>query len=187
MSLFAPSWHESGHALATTYFGLSMQHVSIRATKNSLGRCTIQNGHTVDDLTAAVVMVAGHVAERMARGDDPRPNWFLDDDHDMESARIFIQRACDDELAGRQLVQLRARALLRTKRDALAVLAQRLNRETTLTGSQVAEICKLEGVGLHGQLTKAEAMTRMTPAGRQRLMGTVAADGKTVIEKAVKR
>jgi hypothetical protein len=73
MSEFAPSYHEAGHAVAAQYFGLGMTHVSIRWAEDSLGRCSIQNGHTVDDFTAAVVMVAGQVAERMAVGKDHGP------------------------------------------------------------------------------------------------------------------
>jgi hypothetical protein len=182
MSEFAPSYHEAGHAVAAQYFGLGMTHVSIRAAEDSLGRCSIQNGHTVDDLTAAVVMLAGQVAERMALGKDPRPNWFLDDDHDMDSARLFVQRACKDELEGRQLAQLKARALMSTKWEAVSTIAGELQRKTTLLGEDVERICRELGVTNHGSkpISKAEAMAKLTPRGRRAVLGTVAGDGKSI-------
>jgi hypothetical protein len=139
----------------------------------------------VDDLTAAVVMLAGQVAERMALGKDPRPNWFLDDDHDMDSARIFVDRSCTNVLEGRQLAQLKARALLSTKWKAVSAIAEKLQRQTTLLGEDVERICREHGVTDHGSktITKAEAMAKMTQRGRRALMGTVAADGKTRIHK----
>jgi hypothetical protein len=48
------AFHEAGHAVTAQYFGLGMTHVSIRRAENSLGRCTIQNGHTVSDFEAAI-------------------------------------------------------------------------------------------------------------------------------------
>jgi hypothetical protein len=144
---FAPSYHEAGHALAAYHFGLSMTHVSIRERPGeSLGRCTIQDGHTVDDFTGAIVMIAGHVAERMALGrENVYPNWFLDDP-DTESARVFLRRQFgeDGELEARQLVQLRARVLLRMRWEAVQEIAERLERDTTLVGEEVAHICLAE-------------------------------------------
>jgi hypothetical protein len=156
MSEFAPSYHEAGHCVAAQYFGLGMTHVSIRAAEDSLGRCTIQNGHTVDDFTAAVVMLAGQVAERMALGKDPRPNWFLDDDHDMDSARIFVDRSCANVLEGRQLAQLKARALLSTKWKAVSAMAEKLQHHTTLLGEDVERICREHGVTDHGSKTMSK-------------------------------
>lgn len=192
MNDFSPNYHEASHALAAFVHGLSMTHVSIReAPEHSLGRYSIQNGHAVDDHRPAVIMIAGQVGERMALGKDPRPNWFLDDDHDMESARLFIERAWGDSLErqqdGRQLAQLQARSLLVTKWHAVQAIAEKLQRNTTLLGAEVEEICKREGVRRLGELSRGEAISRMTPRGKQRLLGTVAADGKTVIEKAVNR
>jgi hypothetical protein len=49
-------------------------------------------------------MIAGHVSERMALGrENVYPNWFLDDDHDIEWARVFIHRSCDDEAGSSQV------------------------------------------------------------------------------------
>jgi hypothetical protein len=190
MTDFSPSYHEASHALAAFMHGLSMTHVSIReAPGHSLGRCSIQNGHAVDNHKAAVIMIAGHVGERMALAKDPRPNWFLDDDHDMESARLFIEWAWGDSIErqqdGRQLAQLQARSLLTVQWEAVQAIAERLQRNTTLLGDEVVDICKRLGVRRLGELTRAEAMKRMTPRGKQRLLGTVAADGKTRVEKAV--
>ena len=183
MSDFAPSYHEAGHAVAAQYFGLGMTHVSIRTAEDSLGRCTIQEGNRVDDFTAAVVMLAGHVAERMALGrENVYPNWFLDDDHDMDSARIFIDRSCTNVLEGRQLAQLKARALMSTKWEAVSTIAGELQRKTTLLGEDVERICRELGVTNHGSktITRAEAMAKLTPAGRRAVIGTIAADGKSI-------
>jgi hypothetical protein len=157
---FAPSFHESGHAVAAREFGLDMIHVSIRRTEDSLGRCSIQNSHTVDNFTGAIVMVAGHVAERMAlERENCNPNWLLDD-HDMESARLFIENSyggdIDRELTVRQNVQLRARVLLRARWDAVTEIAELLQRNTTVLGEEVARICLAEAARRSARLAAAK-------------------------------
>ena len=191
MNDLSPAHHESEHSLGAFVYGLTMSHVSIRPTEDSLGRCRILDGHKTTDHHGAVVMIAGHVAERMALGRDPRPNWFLEDDHDVDSARVFIERAWGDTVErqqeGRALAQLQARSLLTVHWDAVQEIAQRLERYTGIVGEEVVAICKRHKVRRAGELSKEEAMAKMTPAGRKRLLGVLAADGKGRIEKAINR
>lgn len=146
---FAPSYHEAGHAAAANSHGLGMIHVSIRRTEESLGRCTIQGGNAVDDHKAAIIMIAGHVAERMALGrENVYPNWYLDHDYDMDTARDFIARAWGDEVErqqeGRATAQLQARSLLTVRWSAVQEIAELLERRTTILGEDVARICLAE-------------------------------------------
>ena len=158
---FAPSFHEAGHAVAANTHSLEMIHVSIRRTEESLGRCSIQGGNAVDDHKAAVIMIAGHIAERMALGrENVYPNWYLDDDYDMDTARDFIARAWGDEVErqqeGRATAQLQARSLLTARWDAVQEIAEKLERNTTILGEDVAKVCLSEAARRSARLAAAK-------------------------------
>lgn len=112
-------------------------------------------------------MVAGHVAERMAlERENCNPNWLLDD-HDMESARLFIENSyggdIDRELNVRQNVQLRARVLLRARWDAVTEIAELLQRNTTVLGGEVARICLAEAARRSARLAAAKPAPKPRP------------------------
>ena len=164
---FAPSYHEAGHAVAANSHGLGMTHVSIRRTEESLGRCSIQGGNAVDDHRAAVIMIAGHVAERMAVGrENVYPNWYLDD-YDMDTARDFIARAWGDEVErqqeGRATAQLQARSLLTARWSAVQEIAELLERRTTILGEDVARICLAEAARRSARLNAARPPEKPRP------------------------
>jgi hypothetical protein len=70
--------------------GFLITFVSIRKREDSLGISRLDaDGADIDDVQAAVIMIAGQVGERMYLGkDNPQPNWFAESDHDMEHAPI---------------------------------------------------------------------------------------------------
>jgi hypothetical protein len=89
-----------------------------------------------------------------------------------------------DVHAARRWVELRARSLLVTKWQAVQAIAEKLRMRKLLTADDVADICERAGVRPHGTITKAEAMAKMTPAGRRAVTGTVGADGKTIEKRS---
>jgi hypothetical protein len=83
----------------------------------------------------------------------------------------------------RRLVELRARGLLGTKWYALEAIAAGLRKRKRLTGDEVVAICRREGVRRLGELSKDEALAKLTPEGKRNLLGTVGPDGTTMILK----
>jgi hypothetical protein len=75
-----------------------------------------------------------------ATATDPLFNWF-EEGGDAEDARHFIASLGGDELGNRRLATLKAYGLLRTRYAALEELAEKLEKDTTLLGEDVARIC----------------------------------------------
>lgn len=78
-----------------------------------------------------------------------------------------------DVFVARHFVELKARSLLLTKWRAVEALAAALRKSKRLTGAEVEEICRREGVRRLGELSRDEAMARMTPQGRRAILGKV--------------
>lgn len=76
----------------------------------------------------------------------------------------------------------------------IEAVASALERKTTLLGAEIRRIIadaqvrkaeerdRLRGI-VRRPLTREEAMARLTPRGRRAVIGTLAADGKTIVEK----
>ena len=178
--------HEAGHALAAYYLGIPLKTVSVYSRDGEAGRCRFDGTGTASELDIATMAVAGRLAEHRALGFREAVNWFDDDDVDTTNAinmvdAIVEQGGFDGDVhAARHWIELRARSLLVTNWRAIRPLAEKLRVRVLLDADDVAKICKREGVRRHGELTKAEAMAKMTPAGRRALMGKVAPDGKNI-------
>lgn len=185
-------FHESGHALAGYYYNVPIKTVSVIARDGEAGRCRFETGAVGSELVAATILVAGRMAEKRALGDREVFNWFDSDDTDTRNAADMVDAIVEDGgfrgdvFEARRWVELRARGLLLTQWRAVEAIAAKLRKSKVVMGDEVDAICKREGVLRLGEISKSEAMKRMTPKGKHRLLGTVAADGKTVIEKAVK-
>jgi hypothetical protein len=159
MTEFSPSYHEASHAVAAHTFGVPITYLSVREREDSLGLARLDSDRAdIDDVQAAVIMVAGQVGERMALGkDNPQPNWFAEGDHDMEHARHFVHRFFgDDELEGRRQVTFRARSLLRTRWEAVTAIAEKLERNKTVLGEEVSKICLAEAARRGARARAAE-------------------------------
>ena len=192
------AYHEASHAVAAAELGLPVTVLSIRPAEDSAGRTHFdinsEGFRRLDDLACTVIKVAGEVGARIAAGAKrPEFNWFSDDG-DAVDARSFVARAGGDELDTRRLAALKAYALLSVRWEAVEEIAAKFQRSKTILGQEVEEIVRkvrLRNLGWtdkeikaghRGRLSKAEAMAKMTPAGRRRLMGEVGPDGK-IIEK----
>jgi hypothetical protein len=179
-------FHEAGHALAGYYYGVPIKTVSVIARDGDAGRCRFET--VGSELVAATILVAGAMAEKKALGHLERFNWFNGDDTDTRNAADMADALVEaggfdgDVFACRSWVELRARSLLLTKWRAVSAIAAKLRKSHVLMGDEVVDICRREGVRRLGELSKAEAVARMTPKGRRAILGTVAADGK-IIEK----
>ena len=126
MTDLSTAYHEASHGIAAHTFVVPITYLSIRKREDSLGLARLDSDKAdIDDVQAAVIMVAGQVGERMYLGkDNVTSNWFAEGDHDMENARHFVQRVFgDDELEGRRQVTLRARSLLGTRWEAVEAIA----------------------------------------------------------------
>ena len=185
-------FHEASHCVAALELGLPVTYASIRPNEDEAGRTrfnTAAMGKQLGDLECAIIKIAGEVGARMAAGETtPTFNWFADGG-DAEDARYFIASIDGvDELDTRHLATLRAYALLRVRWDAVEAIAAKFERNKTVLGEEIEEICRQHGVKLKGgrPISKTEALAKLTPAGRKRLAGQVAADGKR-IEKAINR
>jgi hypothetical protein len=182
--------HEAGHALAAYYFGAEIKTVSVYSSDGEAGRCRLGRDGTDSELDVATILVAGRMAEKRALGHREVFNWF-DEDVDTVNACDMVDAIVEDGgfegdlFEARRWVELRARSLLVTKWKAVEAIAARLRKSTVLTGDEVVAICRREGVRRLGELSKDEAMARMTPAGKRAVMGTVAPDGKTIEKRSV--
>lgn len=205
MTEFAPARHEAAHCVAAWVVGLPVQHATIRPGEDgSLGRCSLAPPDEAtlarnedDPLGFATMLVAGGQAERFALGRDHwyRVNFLWDDGSDEARAREWIAAEASrnewDELSCRDLVQLRGRGLVFSHWEEIEALASTLQQRRTLLGGEVTKIIidahngKRRKRDRSKPISREQAMTRMTPRGKQRLLGAVAADGKTRVEKAV--
>jgi hypothetical protein len=154
------AYHEASHAVAAYYFGLPVTYLSVRPAEGEAGRTrfdtTSEGFAKLDDFSCAIIKVAGEIGERMATGDTSRKfNWFSED-QDAEDARNFIARAGEDELGNRQLAQLRAYALLRTRWEAVEEIAGLFQRNKVVLGEEVSKICLAEAARRGARVRAAE-------------------------------
>jgi hypothetical protein len=163
MSDFAVAHHEAAHAVAGYALGIPSVYATVRSTEDRMGAWRHDLKYEVrpgKELDFAVAMVAGIQAERFALGREPwyRTNWFRDDpDSDEYRAREWIAaeaaRADWDELECRALVQLRGRGLVFSQWRVIEALAQKLQRHTTMLGSEIERICRENGAKQYGRKT----------------------------------
>jgi hypothetical protein len=180
--------HEAGHALASYYYGVPIESVSTYSKDGEAGRLRIdRSAQPRSELEAATIFVAGRMAEKRALGEPEVFNWFDDDDTDTVNACDMVDSIVEHDGADlfetRRLVELRARGLLVTKWHAIEAIAAGLRKSKRLTGDEVVAICRREGVRRLGELSKDEAMAKLTPQGKRNLLGTVGPDGSTMIIK----
>jgi hypothetical protein len=133
--------HEAGHALAAYAFGIKVKGVSIRPKATHLGQTFVDASGEEPLLDCATIFACGPMAERMFAGKPQRVNWLDVDDSDVSRALWFIDADhWTNPMAARQLVELRARALLFTRWKVLTALADELNRRNVLLGTQVEQL-----------------------------------------------
>jgi hypothetical protein len=58
-----------------------------------------------------------------------------------------------------------------------------LRKSKRLTGAEVDEICRREGVRRLGELSKDEVLAKLTPQGKRNLLGELGRDGRTMVIK----
>jgi hypothetical protein len=108
------------------------------------------------------------MAEMRALGRAERFDWF-DDDHDTSAAVDMVDAiVADGGFDGdvfdcRHWVEVRARSLLVTKWRAVEALAAKLRKSTVLTGDEVVEICRREGVARLGEKARRTAQVHRGP------------------------
>ena len=112
MSDLSTAIHEASHAVVAVELGLPVTYLSIRPAEDSAGRTHFdinsEGFRKLDDLSCAVVKVAGEIGARIAGGATrPEFNW-LAEGGDAEDARQFVARAGGDELDTRRLAALKA-------------------------------------------------------------------------------
>lgn len=148
--------HEAGHAVAAWTFDVEMRLVSIRETDGRAGAVHFNPSGFEDDVTCAVVLVAGEIAQRIAsgcRGGEDRFNWLNPDgsgDCDAEKARWFTD-GTPDPLLTRRLVDLKAASLLRVRWAAVLAIADELERRTLIMATEVDRLCRAAGALKVGQ------------------------------------
>jgi len=126
------------------------------------GRLRLKNGGKASELDVACMCVAGTLAEQRALGQPERVNWFAED-MDTQNAIKMVDTMVEagdfngDVFEARHWVEVRARSLLASKWRAIQALAEKLRVHSLLTGDEIAEVLKGEGVRPHGELSKAEA------------------------------
>ena len=174
------------------YYGVPIKTVSVYPADGEAGRCRFDSRAVRSELVAATISVAGPMAEKRALGEVERFNWFWDDTDtrnaiDMVDAIVEDGGFNGDVFEARRWVELRARGLLLTKWHAVEAIATKLRKSKVVMGDEVVKICQREGVRRQNELSKEEALKKLTPEGRKHLLGTVAAGGKTIVERAVVR
>lgn len=181
--------HESGHALAGYYYNVPIESVSTYSKDGHAGRCRLKPGAVSSELDAATILVAGRMAEKRALGHREAFNWFDDDDHDTAHAVAMVDAIVADGgfqgdlFAARHFVELKAQGLLATKWRAIEALAAALRKTKRLTGDEVIEICRREGVLRQRELTQEQALAKLTPEGKRALLGAVGQHGKNIIKR----
>jgi hypothetical protein len=148
MTDLSTAYHEASHAVAAQTLGLPLVYLSIRPREDSSGRARFDTAtegfEKLGDFECAIIKVAGEIGSRMAEG-ETRPIFnLLSEGGDAEDAINFIERVGGDELDARHWAVVRAYALLRTRWSAVEELAELLQRETTVLGEQVSQICLAE-------------------------------------------
>jgi hypothetical protein len=145
------AFHESGHCVSAWTFGVEMHAVNIRETEEHYGVTYFKNNEA-DDITCAVIMTSGEIAARIAlggRGDRERFNW-LAGGCDAEKARWFCDQT-SRPLLMRQLVELKASSLLRTRWRAVEAIAEHLERRTLILPADIDRLCRAAGARKAGE------------------------------------
>jgi uncharacterized protein len=184
MTNLSTAYHEASHCVAALELGCPITYVSIRPHEDSAGRARFATDseafRDLDDLTCAIIKIAGEVGARMSAGaTQGQFNWFSDDE-DAEHARHFIASMEGDELGNRHWAVVRAYALLRTRWHVVEALAAKLAKETTLVGATVLDIVarakreeQIERDRLHGfePIDRGLAFLKLSSRGRTAVVG----------------
>lgn len=165
MTDLSTAYHEASHAVAAFERGLPVTYLSVRPAEGEAGRTKFDTNsegfQKLDDFECAIIKIAGEIGARIAAGAtssaEARFNWFADSP-DAEHARDFIRRRCgeDGELDARQLAQLRAYALLRTRWEAVEEIVSLFQRNKTVLGEEVSKICLAEAARRSARLAAAK-------------------------------
>lgn len=135
--------------------------MSTRPGEGDLGRTRLDSSAVEDDMSAAMILVAGQLAEKRALGQLERFNWFADE-HDANHARHFADRiaadgGCEgDVVEVRRFIELKARSMILTCWAAVAEIAAKLERDKTLVGEEVSRICLAEATRRSARLAAAK-------------------------------
>jgi hypothetical protein len=138
---------------------MPIKSVSVYTANGESGRCRLGSGGDSSELEVATILVAGQMAEKCALGHREAFNWF-DDDVDTVNAIAMVDALVEDGgfdgdvHEARRWVEVRARSLLVTKWRAVEAIAERLQKRTVLSGDEIVDICRREGVRRQGEPTK---------------------------------
>lgn len=131
--------HEAGHAVVATVLGIQVLEVSVKATEDSLGRCTI-NRRGIDRESAAIALMAGSCAVKRYKG--PRGIVYIENGDYMLLYRYLAAPGTSEEAFLEQVRPLHMKALdlVEAHWVWITAAAQRLSVLGAMTG---ADLCAL--------------------------------------------
>lgn len=162
------AYHESGHGLVAYALKVPIRLLSIRPGEGESGRTRLDPSAVGDDMSGAMILVAGELAERRALGHADKFNWFADS-HDASHARdcadhIAADGGCEgDVLEVRRFIELKTKSMLFSRWEAVEEIAATLQRHTTVLGEEVERICLAERARMNARAIAAKPPVKPRP------------------------